>query len=90
MLFVVIGVIMIALHFAEIGPTAAWQFDKWDDLLKFCVPFIAAAVWWIWADMSGFTKRRATRADEKRKEDRRRRNVEAMGLGHLHDRNRKR
>jgi small Trp-rich protein len=84
MLFVLIGVGVLVCHFLGVGPMAAWEFDKAGDLLKFCVPFIAAVVWWIWSDASGLTKRRAMARDEQRKIDRRDRNIEAMGLGHLH------
>lgn len=84
MLFVLIGVALIVAHFAGVGPMAAWQFDKFFDLLKFCIPFGAAVVWWIWSDASGLTKRRAMNQDAQRKVDRRDRNIDAMGLGHLH------
>ena len=84
MIFIVVGVILLVCHFAGIGPMAAWEFDKTADLVKFCAPFIAAVVWWIWSDASGLTKRRAMDRDEERKADRRDRNIEAMGLGHLH------
>jgi small Trp-rich protein len=89
MLFVVIGIGLLVAHFMGWGPMAGWQFDKWADLLKFCAPFIAAVVWWIWSDASGLTKRRAMKDDAKRKQDRRDRNIEAMGLGHLHNKRKK-
>ena len=88
MLFVIVGVILLVCHFAGFGPMATWEFDKPLDLAKFCAPFVAAVAWWIWSDASGLSKRRAMDRDAQRKEDRRRRNIDAMGLGHLHDRKR--
>ena len=84
MLFVLIGVLMIVGNLAGYGPTAKWNWDFMGDFWKFAVPFVVAAFWWAWADGSGLTKRRAMRRDEDRKVDRRDRNIDAMGLGHLH------
>ena len=84
MAFVLIGLAMIGCHFMGWGPMAAWNWEFSGDLWKFCAPFFAAAVWWIWSDASGLTKRRAMARDAERKQDRRDRNIDAMGLGHLH------
>jgi len=74
MWFVVLGVLLIALKFAEISFVAAWS---WWAVLS---PFAAAAVWWAYADASGFTKRREMDKLEEKKLERRRANMEAMGI----------
>ena len=84
MLFVIIGVLLILTNLVGIGPTAAWNWEFTGDLWKFVLPFVLATVWWIWSDASGFTKRRAMNRDAERKRDRLDRNIDAMGLGHLH------
>jgi small Trp-rich protein len=87
MLFVLIGIGLIVCHFAGWGPMANWRWDSVADVIKFMAPFAIAAAWWAFADESGLTKRRAMEADDVRKQDRRDRNIDAMGLGHLHRRN---
>ena len=42
-------------------------------------PFAAAALWWTWADWSGYTKRKAMEAEDQRKLDRINRHREAIG-----------
>jgi small Trp-rich protein len=74
MWFVVLGVALIALKFAEIGFVATWS---WWAVLS---PFAAAAVWWSYADSSGLTKRREMDKLEAKKSERRRINMEALGI----------
>ncbi len=82
MAFVIIGVLLLAAHFAGIGPPAAWNFKVLDgDLWKFVLPFLLALAWWAWADASGMTRRREMEKDAQRKAERRKRNVAALGLG---------
>ena len=90
MWFVFVGIVLLACHAFDVGPMAAWTFTIGGDLWKFVLPFLLAVAWWIWSDASGLTKRRAMRRDDERKRDRQARNIEAMGLGHLHDPKRKR
>ena len=80
MAFVLIGLILIGLHFAGIGPTAHWNWEFTGDLWKFCVPFALAALWWTWADMSGLNKRREMAKMELRKQNRRKDNLAALGF----------
>jgi small Trp-rich protein len=75
---------LIGLNLADIGPFGAWNWNFFGDMWRFLVPFALAIVWWIWSDATGWTKRKAMVADEKRKRDRLDRNIDAMGLGHLH------
>ena len=84
MLFVLIGVALIVCNIAGWGPMANWSWGSMGDVAKFGAPFVLAAVWWTFADSSGLTKRRAMRRDDERKQDRRDRNIDALGLGHLH------
>jgi small Trp-rich protein len=84
MIFVLIGIGLIVCNVMDWGPMATWNWDFSGDLWKFVLPFVLATVWWIWSDASGFTKRRAMQKDADRKRDRLDRNIDAMGLGHLH------
>jgi small Trp-rich protein len=74
MAFVIVGVVLIVMKLAAFGPVAVWS---WWWVLA---PFALAAVWWAWADSSGYTQRRAMDKDQARKEERRRRNVVNLGL----------
>ena len=80
MLFVVIGVVIIALNLAGIGPVAGWNWEFFGDLWKFCVPFVLAAIWWIWSDVSGLNKRREMARMEDKKQGRRKENLAALGM----------
>ena len=84
MLFVIAGVLMIALNLAGIGPTAAWNWEFTGDLWKFCVPFGLAVLWWLWADKTGMNKRREMRKMEERKQNRRKENLVSLGLKPRH------
>lgn len=80
MAFVIIGLIVIGLHFAGIGPSAHWNWMLTGDLWKFCVPFGLAALWWFWSDVSGLNKRREMEKMELRKQNRRKDNLAALGF----------
>ena len=80
MLFVVIGVILIALNLADIGTVGAWNWQLFGDLWKFALPFGCAAVWWVWSDWSGLNKRREMARMDKKKDDRRKENLASLGL----------
>ena len=73
MYFVLLGVLLVALKVTEFGPVGQWS---WWVVL---IPFACAAAWWSWADASGYSKRRAMEAMQDRKDERRRRNMEALG-----------
>ena len=73
MYFVLLGVLLVALKVTEFGPVGQWA---WWVVL---IPFACAAAWWSWADASGYSKRRAMEAMQDRKDERRRRNMEALG-----------
>jgi small Trp-rich protein len=73
MYLILIGVLLLALKLADFGPVGQWS---WWVVLA---PFGAAALWWAWADASGWSKRRAMDKMQERKDARRRRNMEALG-----------
>jgi small Trp-rich protein len=80
MYFVIIGVVIILLNLAGIGPMAEWTWNLTGDLWKFCVPFFFAFVWWVWADVTGYNKRREMEKMEAKKQARREANLEALGM----------
>ncbi len=82
MVMVVIGVVLLALRLLEIGPVAGWS---WWIVLA---PFGAAVIWWWWADTSGWTKKREIDRMEARKQERRRKNMESLGMDPRHRRDR--
>ncbi|MCW7538170.1 TIGR04438 family Trp-rich protein [Aquabacterium sp. A7-Y] len=75
MWFVVLGLFLILMKWAEFGPVGAWS---WWIVLA---PFVCAIAWWLWADLTGYTKRREVDKMEARKQERRRKNLEALGMG---------
>ena len=74
MAFVLIGLALLALKLAEIGPVVDWP---WYVVLA---PFGLALLWWSFADSTGITQRRAIEKMDKRKADRRLRDMDALGL----------
>ena len=74
MVFIVIGILLIVLKLADIAPVAgmAW----WWVL----APFALAAAWWAYADGSGLTKRREMDKLEDKKKERRRKQMDALGI----------
>lgn len=75
MYLVLLGVILLLLKLFEFGPVGDWS---WFIVLA---PFAGAALWWAWADASGYNKRRAMEEMEARKAARRQRNMDAIGTG---------
>ena len=80
MLFVLIGLVVIGLNIAGIGPFGAWNYEFFGDLWKFCVPFGMAILWWIYSDKSGLNKRREMKRMEDRKTARRQENLVSLGI----------
>lgn len=70
-----LGVLLLLLKYLEIGPVATWS---WWWVLS---PFALTFVWWVWADTSGYTKRKAMEKMDKRKQDRVERQKQALGMG---------
>jgi len=67
-----LGLFLMVLKFIEFDPVAQWS---WWLVLT---PFALAAVWWTWADATGYTKRKAMEQDDKRRDERRARTKEAL------------
>ncbi|MDE2400299.1 MAG: TIGR04438 family Trp-rich protein [Burkholderiales bacterium] len=78
MWFILIGVAMLVMNFAGIGPVGRWTWaDHWWALL---LPFLCAVVWWAWVDMSGLTQRRAMEKEKAKTLARRQKDLHALGL----------
>ena len=73
MWLVIIGVVLLGLKLAGVGPVALWS---WWWVLA---PFVAAVLWWQLADYLGWTTRAAERRDKQRQERRRAARMESMG-----------
>jgi len=74
MLFLLLGIVLLALKFLEITVVATWS---WWVVLA---PFGLAVAWWAWADWSGYTKRKAMEKENRRKQARIDKSREAIGL----------
>ena len=74
MLFIVIGLLLIGLKFADIAPVAGLS---WWWVLS---PFALAVAWWAYADGSGLTKWRETDKLEDKKKERRQKAMDALGI----------
>ena len=75
MWLLVVGLLLLIAKVAEIGPAAglSWWIVG--------APFAGAVLWWRFVDATGITKRREMKKMEDRKEQRRERSLEALGLG---------
>ena len=80
MFFVGVGVVLILLNIAGIGPVGRWEWTNFGDLLKFVTPFILAIAWWVWSDVSGLNKRREMERMDEKKKNRRKENLAALGM----------
>lgn len=74
MWFVVIGCALLAMKMLEFGFAAQWGW------LAILAPFGMALVWWAFADSIGLTRKREMDKLEERKEERRRRQLDALGI----------
>lgn len=74
MWFVIVGCALLAMKLTEVGFAASWSW------LIILAPFGLAMVWWAFADAIGLTQRREMDKLDERKEERRRRQMDALGL----------
>ncbi|MGZ5181551.1 MAG: TIGR04438 family Trp-rich protein [Ramlibacter sp.] len=74
MLFLGLGIVLLAMKYLEFGPVAAWS---WWVVLA---PFGLAVAWWSWADWSGYTKRKAVERENMRKQARIDKSRESLGI----------
>ncbi|AWI53950.1 TIGR04438 family Trp-rich protein [Aquabacterium olei] len=78
MWFVLIGVALLVMWLGGIGPVGEWTWSShWWAL---CLPFGLAAVWWWWSDTTGRTQRLAMDKVAAKREARRQKAVDAMGV----------
>lgn len=75
MLFLLAGIVLLAMKYLEIGVVAGW--DWWVVLS----PFGLAVAWWAWADASGYTKKKAVEKENARKQARIDKSRAALGMG---------
>ncbi len=76
MYLLVLGIILLAMKYFEIGPVTQWS---WWLVLT---PFALAVAWWSWADASGYTKRKAMERENQRRQDRIDRSKDAIGTNY--------
>jgi len=72
---VIVGVLLLLAWFLQLGPVGDWPW--W----VLPIPFGMAVVWWSFADNTGLTQRRAMQKMDDRKQERRDKAMEALGLG---------
>lgn len=70
----ILGILLVLLKYLEIGPVANWS---WWWVLA---PFGVTLLWWAWADMTGYTKRKSMEKMDQRKKERIERQKEALGM----------
>ena len=70
-----LGLVLLLLKYAAIGPVADWP---WWVVLS---PFALAVAWWAWADASGYTKRKAMEKLDEKKKQRLEKQRKQMGMG---------
>lgn len=68
-----LGLLLILLKYFEVGPVAGWS---WWWVLS---PFAVTAAWWLWADASGYSKRKAMEKMDQRRQERIDKHKRAMG-----------
>jgi small Trp-rich protein len=74
MFFLLLGIAGLLLKYLEVDPVAGWS---WWMVLA---PFGLAVAWWWWADVSGYTERKAMEKMETRKKARIDKQRDAMGM----------
>ncbi len=78
MWFVAIGVLMLIMNFAGIGPVGQWTWgEHW---WAFIAPFVAAIIWWSFVDSTGWTQRKAMEKVDQKRESRRQQHLVNLGL----------
>mgnify|MGYP006194949453 CR=1 FL=1 len=69
-----LGVVLLLMKYLEVGPVAGWA---WWIVLA---PFGLAVAWWGWSDVSGRTQRKAMEKVDAKREARRQKAMDALGL----------
>jgi small Trp-rich protein len=78
MAFIWIGLLLLVLKLGGWVKFSDSDFLSWAIVLS---PFIVAALWWAWSDASGLTQRKVMDAMDKKKAERRAKQLEALGQG---------
>ncbi|MDP3251430.1 MAG: TIGR04438 family Trp-rich protein [Hydrogenophaga sp.] len=74
MYFLIAGVILMLMKYLEFG--FATDLSWWWVLS----PFAMAVIWWIWADNTGYTRRKAMEKMDQKKQDRIDKQRENLGI----------
>ena len=80
MWFVAIGVLLLILNLAGIGPVGQWQWGWSGQAPWILLPFVLALAWWGWSDWSGLTQKKAMKKVDDKREARRQKALDALGL----------
>ena len=72
MYFLGIRIVLLILKLMQIGPIGGWSW------LIVLTPFALAAAWWVWADASGYTKRKEMEKMDAIRENRLQKQREAL------------
>ena len=72
MYFLGIGIVLLILKLMQIGPIGGWSW------LIVLTPFALAAAWWVWADATGYTKRKEMEKMDAIRENRLQKQREAL------------
>jgi small Trp-rich protein len=75
MYFLLAGIVLLLMKYLEVGPPTEWS---WYWVLS---PFGLAVAWWMWADWSGYTKRKQVEKENVRKQARIDKSREQLGIG---------
>jgi small Trp-rich protein len=73
MYLLILGVVLLVMKWRGVYPVAGWP---WWAVLA---PFVLTALWWFWADWSGYTRRKAMQRELRETQKRGERRMEALG-----------
>lgn len=76
MWLVLLGVLLLIMKLMAFGPVADLS---WWWVLS---PFLGAAIWWTWADSTGYYQRKTMEKLDAKRVERRTKNLDALGMDH--------
>ena len=71
-----IALAVLVWKWNTVGGPPSWSLDDW---IIIGVPFGLTIAWWMWADASGYTKRKAMEVEDAKVKARQDKNREAIG-----------
>lgn len=74
MYLLVLALVLTLLKFLNVGPVGAWSW--WWILL----PYVLTALWWVFADSIGYSKRKAAQKMEQRQQERLEKQRKELGM----------